>query len=145
MAIDFIDLANASEGEILKAIKPDTKVCYPSSSHSSCKSTDSYTPSHFRQLIWLEAPSNPLLTIPPLSFITRTIRSLPESQRPLILVDNTFLSPYWSNPLTLGADLVLHSISKYLGGHSDVIMGGLIVRKGLGEVVRGLRFLQNAS
>lgn len=98
------------------------------------------------KLIWLESPTNPLLVVPPLELISSVVRSIPEQDRPLIVVDNTFLSPYWSNPLDLGADIVLQSISKYLNGHSDVIMGALIIRKGLeGRLLKGLKFLQNSS
>jgi cystathionine gamma-lyase len=86
-----------------------------------------------------------MLILPPITLIRQIVDSLPEARRPLILVDNTFLSPYWSNPLTLGADVVLHSISKYINGHSDVIMGALSIRQGLGErLSQGLRFLQNS-
>jgi cystathionine gamma-lyase len=86
-----------------------------------------------------------MLILPPLSLISEILSSIPESHRPILLVDNTFLSPYYSNPLTLGADVALHSISKYINGHSDVIMGALVVRRGLGEKLsRGFRFLQNS-
>jgi cystathionine gamma-lyase len=86
-----------------------------------------------------------MLILPPITLIHEIVNSLPEARRPLILVDNTFLSPYWSNPLTLGADVVLHSISKYINGHSDVIMGALSIRQGLGaKLSQGLRFLQNS-
>jgi cystathionine gamma-lyase len=86
-----------------------------------------------------------MLILPPLSLISEILSSIPETRRPILVVDNTFLSPYYSNPLTLGADVVLHSISKYINGHSDVIMGALVIRRGLGEKLsRGLRFLQNS-
>jgi cystathionine gamma-lyase len=114
------------------------------SSISSSDLLDSLTPQ--TKLIWLESPTNPLLVLPPLELISSALRTIPEEHRPLVVVDNTFLSPYWSNPLELGADVVLHSLSKYLNGHSDVIMGALVVRKGLeGKLAKGLRFLQNSS
>jgi cystathionine gamma-lyase len=118
--IDFLDMAQITSDDLASALTPETK------------------------LIWLE--SNPLLVVPPLELISSIVRSIPEQDRPLIVVDNTFLSPYWSNPLDLGADIVLQSISKYLNGHSDVIMGALIIRKGLeGRLLKGLKFLQNSS
>src|SRR5690625_6574155 len=61
----------------------------------------------------------------------------------LLAVDNTFATPYLQRPLELGADIVMHSATKYLGGHSDVIMGGLIVRDK--EIADKLYFIQNAS
>jgi cystathionine gamma-lyase len=64
--------------------------------------------------------------------------------RPLVLVDNTFLSPYYASPLLLGADVVMHSISKYINGHSDVIMGALILPARHAALAEKLRFLQNA-
>ncbi|CED84208.1 Cystathionine beta-lyases/cystathionine gamma-synthases [Phaffia rhodozyma] len=114
----FIDL-NDDEKVIYDAIRDNTK------------------------LIWIETPTNPTLRVISTETIVRIAKSHPA--KPLILVDNTFLSPYFSNPLDHGADIVLHSISKYIGGHSDVIMGALIVRKGLPEVSDKIRFLQNAG
>jgi cystathionine gamma-lyase len=64
--------------------------------------------------------------------------------RPLVLVDTTFLSPYYASPLLLGADVVLHSISKYINGHTDVVMGALILPAPHAVLEKKLRFLQNA-
>ena len=120
--VDFLDMAQITFDDLVSVLTPETK------------------------LIWLESPTNPLLVVPPLELISSVVRSIPEQDRPLIVVNNTFLSPYWSNPLDLGADIVLQSISKYLNGHSDVIMGALIIRKGLeGRLLQGLKFLQNSS
>lgn len=63
---------------------------------------------------------------------------------PLVLVDNTFLSPFYSSPLLLGADIVLHSLTKYVNGHSDVVMGALILPEHHAVLADKLRFLQNA-
>jgi cystathionine gamma-lyase len=64
--------------------------------------------------------------------------------QPLVLVDNTFLSPFYSSPLLLGADIVLHSLTKYVNGHSDVIMGALILPEHHAVLAERLRYLQNA-
>jgi len=75
------------------------------------------------KLLWLETPSNPLMRI----IDIETCAALAKKQNVLVAVDNTFASPYLQNPLALGADIVMHSVTKYLGGHSDVIMGALVV------------------
>lgn len=75
------------------------------------------------KLIWLETPTNPLMNI---SDIT-AVSALAKKQNILVCVDNTFASPYLQNPLDLGADIVMHSVTKYLGGHSDVIQGCLMM------------------
>jgi cystathionine gamma-synthase len=90
--------------------------------------------------VWLETPTNPLLAVTDIRAAAETVRHHPN--KPLLVVDNTFATPYLQRPLELGADLVVHSMTKYLGGHSDVV-GGAIVGKDrdLGE---RLAFLQNA-
>src|SRR5437660_2394953 len=81
-------------------------------------------------LLWIETPSNPLLRITDIA----TFATLGRAAGALIVVDNTFLSPAWQQPLTLGADLVVHSTTKYLNGHSDVGGGAVVARdKGLHE------------
>jgi cystathionine gamma-synthase len=75
-------------------------------------------------LLWVETPSNPLLRI---TDIAASVR-LGRAAGALIAVDNTFLSPAWQQPLTLGADLVVHSTTKYLNGHSDVVGGAVVAR-----------------
>lgn len=75
------------------------------------------------KLLWLETPSNPLMRIIDIEACT----ALAKKNNILTAVDNTFASPYLQNPLNLGADIVMHSVTKYLGGHSDVIMGALVV------------------
>jgi cystathionine gamma-lyase len=90
------------------------------------------------RLVWLETPTNPLLQILDIAEIAA------QAQRAgaLLAVDNTFASPYLQQPLRLGADLVVHSTTKYLGGHSDVIGGAVIGRRALLEPIQ---FYQNAA
>ena len=76
------------------------------------------------RLIWIETPTNPLLKIIDIARITEWAAK--QSPRPLVVVDNTFASPYFQKPLALGADAVLHSTTKYLNGHSDVVGGALV-------------------
>lgn len=75
------------------------------------------------RLFWLETPSNPLMRV----IDIKACVALAKKHQCLVAVDNTFASPYLQNPLDLGADIVMHSVTKYLGGHSDVIMGALVV------------------
>jgi len=88
--------------------------------------------------IIMETPTNPLLKVSDIAALAK----IAKSKGVLLAVDNTFMTPYWQNPLDLGADIVYHSATKYLGGHSDVV-AGLVVTKDaqLGE---DLHFLQNA-
>ncbi|MDZ4714234.1 MAG: cystathionine gamma-synthase [Cytophagales bacterium] len=75
------------------------------------------------KLFWLETPSNPLMRI----IDIQALAAMAKKNGSLVAVDNTFASPYLQNPLELGADIVMHSVTKYLSGHSDVIMGALVV------------------
>lgn len=75
------------------------------------------------KLMWLETPSNPLMRI----IDIKACVAIAKKTNILVAVDNTFASPYLQNPLDLGADIVMHSVTKYLGGHSDVIMGALVI------------------
>jgi cystathionine gamma-lyase len=90
------------------------------------------------KLLWIETPSNPLLRITDIAGCA----AFAKKKGVLTLVDNTFATPYLQQPLALGADIVLHSTTKYLGGHSDVIGGALVVDDD--ELHTRLRFLQNA-
>lgn len=108
----FIDMANISDVE--NAIGPDTK------------------------LLWIETPTNPMLKIVDIEKITK----LAKEKGVLTVVDNTFASPYLQNPLDLGADIVMHSATKYINGHSDVIMGAVITNNK--EIADQLYFIQNA-
>lgn len=102
-------------GNVLEAITPRTK------------------------LVWLETPTNPTLKISDI----KAIASIAQAAQALLLVDNTFCSPVAQQPLKLGADIVLHSITKYIAGHSDVIGGGIVVKDE--ELGQRLRYVQNAT
>jgi len=90
------------------------------------------------RLVWLETPSNPLLTVCDIA----AIAELAHQHKARLAVDNTFASPYLQQPLRLGADIVIHSTTKYLGGHSDVIGGALVLNDE--ALYQELKFLQNA-
>lgn len=75
------------------------------------------------RLLWVETPTNPLMNIVDINAVVNIAR---QKGNILVAVDNTFASPYLQNPLDLGADIVMHSVTKYLGGHSDVVMGALV-------------------
>ncbi len=90
------------------------------------------------KLLWVETPTNPMLKLVDLSAICQLARN----KGILTCVDNTFASPYLQNPLDLGADMVMHSATKYLGGHSDVVHGAVIVKDP--AIAERLRFTQNA-
>lgn len=109
----YVTASNIEEYE--KAIRPNTK------------------------LIWLETPTNPLLRLVDI----RAVAEVAHRHQILLVVDNTFSSPYFQKPLDLGADIVLHSTTKYINGHSDVI-GGVVVTSRQ-EVYEALKFHQNAS
>ncbi len=91
------------------------------------------------KLIWLETPTNPMMHI----IDIRAVVNLAKKKNIKVVVDNTFATPYLQRPLDLGADLVMHSVTKYLGGHSDVIMGALVLNNH--EWAQQLEFIQNAS
>ncbi len=91
------------------------------------------------KLVWIETPTNPLLRIIDIEAVT----NLCKQKGIYCAVDNTFASPYLQNPLDSGADIVMHSVTKYLGGHSDTVMGALITNNG--ELARQLQFIQNAT
>ncbi|MGE5378313.1 MAG: trans-sulfuration enzyme family protein, partial [Bacteroidota bacterium] len=99
---------------------------------------DTLTPS--TQLVWLETPTNPFLRVTDIRAVAEIVHAHPN--HPLLVVDNTFATPYLQRPLELGADIVVHSMTKYLGGHSDVVGGAVIVKDE--ELARRLYFLQNA-
>ncbi len=111
--VNYVDTTDAAN--VFNAITPNTK------------------------LIWLETPTNPTLKISDI----KAIASIARAHNCLLCVDNTFASPALQQPLALGADLVVHSATKYLGGHSDLIAGIVVAReKELGEKIK---FLQNAT
>jgi cystathionine beta-lyase/cystathionine gamma-synthase len=108
----FVDMYDASRVE--QEIGPDTK------------------------LIWIETPTNPMLNIVDIAAVCAIARK----RGIMTCVDNTFASPFLQNPLDLGADIVLHSATKYIGGHSDVVHGCLVVNNA--ELAQRLQFIQNA-
>ena len=91
------------------------------------------------KMIWVETPTNPMLNIIDIAAAAK----IAKKHELLLIVDNTFATPYLQRPLDLGADIVMHSATKYLGGHSDVVMGALIVKDK--ELAEKLYFIQNAS
>jgi cystathionine gamma-lyase len=97
------------------------------------------------RVVWFESPTNPMMRVVDIAQISR----IAHAHGALAVVDNTFLSPYFQRPLELGADIVMHSMTKYLNGHSDVVMGALMFndRKANAEeegLYARLKFLQNA-
>ena len=111
--VTYVDMTNAEN--VRKAIRPNTK------------------------MIWVETPSNPLLRLVDL----QAVAAIAKEHKFISVADNTFASPKLQNPLDFGFDIVLHSTTKYINGHSDIIGGALITRdKAIGDQ---LRFVQNAS
>ena len=93
------------------------------------------------KLIWIETPTNPLMKIADIEVISSAVKN--KNPEILIAVDNTFATPYLQQPLGLGADIVMHSATKYLGGHSDLVMGALMVK---GEALaKEIHFIQFAA
>ncbi len=95
------------------------------------------------RLIWAETPTNPLLSIADISGLAQLAAGFGRTQSVKVLVDNTFASPALQQPLSLGADVVLHSTTKYIGGHSDVIGGALVTNDH--ELDEAFGFLQNGA
>ena len=91
------------------------------------------------RMIWVETPTNPMMNI----IDIEATSAIAKKHNLLLAVDNTFATPYLQQPLDLGADIVMHSATKYLGGHSDVVMGGLVVKDE--ALAERLYFIQNAS
>ena len=90
------------------------------------------------RLFWLETPTNPLMNIVDI----KAIADIAKERNNIVAVDNTFASPYLQNPLDLGADIVMHSVTKYLGGHSDVVMGALVMNDE--KLYQELAFIHNS-
>lgn len=112
-AVSYVDLADLDA--FMASIRPSTK------------------------LLWLETPTNPLLQV----YDIRQLTEIAHRHGILVAVDNTFASPYIQNPLVDGADLVVHSTTKYIGGHSDVLGGAIIVQDP--QLAERIKFLQNAA
>jgi cystathionine beta-lyase/cystathionine gamma-synthase len=114
LGIQFTYVEGAEPAQFEAAMKPETK------------------------MFWAESPSNPLLRIVDL----RRTADVAHKHNSIFVVDNTFMSPYLQQPLKLGADIVVHSTAKYLGGHSDLIGGAVVVSDE--ELHQNIRFAQNA-
>lgn len=91
------------------------------------------------KMIWVETPTNPMMNIIDIAAVS----AIAKKHRVLLAVDNTFATPYLQTPLDLGADIVMHSLTKYLGGHSDVVMGALVCKDAV--LAERLYFIQNSS
>lgn len=111
---NYVDCSDVNEVEA--ALRPETK------------------------MVWLETPTNPLLGIADIKAIADMLASKPN--KPLLAVDNTFATPYLQNPISLGADIVVHSMTKYLGGHSDAVGGAVLMNDH--SIYDQLKFLQNS-
>ena len=93
------------------------------------------------KLVWLETPTNPLMKIADIEEISKVVKA--SNSNILVAVDNTFATPYLQQPLDLGADIVMHSATKYIGGHSDLVMGALMVKDA--KLAEELHFIQFAG
>lgn len=91
------------------------------------------------RLIWVETPTNPMMSI----IDIEAVAIISKQANAMFCVDNTFATPYLQNPLDLGADIVMHSVTKYLGGHSDVVMGALVTNND--EIAKEMYRIQNSS
>ena len=91
------------------------------------------------RLVWVETPTNPMMNV----IDIKAVAQITQKHKIILAVDNTFASPYLQQPLDFGADIVMHSATKYIGGHSDVVLGALIVNDD--DLAKRLYFIQNAS
>jgi cystathionine beta-lyase len=91
------------------------------------------------RLVWVETPTNPMMNV----IDIKAVAQITQKHNLILAVDNTFASPYLQQPLDFGADIVMHSATKYIGGHSDVVLGTLIVNDA--DLAKRLSFIQNAS
>ncbi len=114
MSFDYVDTTDVEN--VAEALRPQTR------------------------LVWLETPTNPMLSITDIQATAEIVHAF--SKDILLVVDNTFATPYLQHPLGLGADIVIHSTTKYLGGHSDVVGGAVVVKSN--SLYDKLAFLQNA-
>lgn len=111
--IDFVDCTNAEN--VAAALRPNTA------------------------MVWIETPTNPTMKLVDIQAVANIVNS----KKIILVVDNTFMSSYFQRPLDLGADIVMHSMTKYMNGHSDVVMGCVATKSN--EIEEKLRFLQNAA
>lgn len=115
ISFDFIDMSDMEKVE--KAITSNSKT----------------------RMVWIESPTNPTLKVVDIA----KVAEVAHKHNCLVVVDNTFMSPYFQNPVDLGADLVLNSVTKYINGHSDVVMGTVCTNSD--DLIEKLRFVQNGS
>jgi cystathionine gamma-lyase len=113
--LEFTYADTTDPGAVEEALRPETK------------------------LLWIETPTNPMLTLSDI----RELSEMAHERGAVVAVDNTFASPYFQNPLALGADVVVHSTTKYMGGHSDVV-GGAVATSNR-DFYEGIKFYQNAA
>ena len=92
------------------------------------------------QMVWIESPTNPTLQLVDIAAVSKIVH---EHAGVIVVVDNTFMSSYFQRPLTLGADIVMHSVTKYMNGHSDAVFGVVCCRDD--ELGARLRYLQNCT
>jgi len=92
------------------------------------------------KMVWIETPTNPMLKIADIKGLSAAAHA--KNKDTIVVVDNTFMSPYFQNPVSLGADIVVHSVTKYINGHSDVVMGVLALNNE--DLYKRLKFLQNS-
>lgn len=100
---------------------------------------DKITPA--TKLVWLEVPTNPLMKVVDVEAVVRAVKG--KNENIIVVVDNTFLTPYFQKPLSLGADIVVYSLTKYMNGHADVVMGAAVLNDE--KIYEELKFLQNAA
>ena len=113
--LDFTFVDTTDPESVEKALRPETK------------------------MLWIETPTNPMLTLSDVALLSEMARE----RGATVAVDNTFASPYFQQPLSLGADIVVHSTTKYMGGHSDVVGGAVMTSDG--EMHERIKFYQNAA
>jgi cystathionine gamma-lyase len=113
--LDFTFVDTTDPGSVEAALRPETK------------------------LLWVETPTNPMLTLSDVALLS----GMAQERGATVAVDNTFASPYFQQPLALGADIVVHSTTKYMGGHSDVVGGAVMTSNE--EFYEGIKFYQNAA
>jgi len=113
--LEFTHADTTSADSVEEALRPETK------------------------LLWIETPTNPMLTLSDIAMLSE----MAHERGAVVAVDNTFASPYFQNPLSLGADIVVHSTTKYMGGHSDVVGGAVATSNG--KFYEEIKFYQNAA
>lgn len=119
------DLYGGSDRLLSKWAVPNMGLRFAQVDMSDVQATRSVIESSRPRMLWIESPTNPLLRLADIAAVARAAKAVDPTV--IIVVDNTFATPYLQQPLALGADAVLHSVTKYIGGHSDVLMGAVVV------------------